>query len=140
MFRFAAAFLASALPGALIQAIIVAAWPKPGKGIFAHPASMFVAACLAIYVFEILFGAPALLLLRRAGRGDLRSHALAGLGAILIPVLLALVWSSRVTRMSLYVWLYDLTYSSVAGLLAGMVFWCIARPDRRSLRKLEAIF
>jgi hypothetical protein len=140
MFRFVAAFLASAVPGALIQAIVTAAWPRPGTGTFAHPLSIFVAVCLAIYAFEIVFGTPALLLLRRAGRRDLRSHALAGLCAILIPVLLALVWSSLVTRVSLYVWLYNLTYSSAAGLLAGTVFWCITRPDRRSLRKLAAIF
>jgi hypothetical protein len=141
MFRYMAAFLASALPGALIQALIVAAWPKPGMGIFAHPLSMFVAACLAIYGLEIVFGGPALLLLRRARRHDLRSYALIGLAAILTPVLIALLWASAVTPMSPYVWAYNLIYSSVSGLLAGSVFWCIVRPDRRtSLRTLEAIF
>lgn len=141
MLRYAAAFLASAVPGAAIQAVVVALWPKPGMGIFAHPASMFVAVCLIIYAFEAVFGGPALLLLRRHERIDPKAYALAGLGTIMVPVLLTLVWATTVAPVSLYAYLYNLLYFSVTGLLAGTVFWCIARPDRRApLRDLEAIF
>ncbi len=46
MLRTLGAFFVAPFPVALVQSVVVGLWPKPGQGIFANPASMFVAVCL----------------------------------------------------------------------------------------------
>ena len=121
-------FFLSPFPGALIASIVVALSPKPGMGIFAHPASMFAFICMLFYAFEIVLGLPTVIALRRRRVFSLRAYALAGLAVTLIPVAVALFWSGAHGSRLLYVVAYDLAYFSVSGLLAGTVFWAITRP------------
>jgi ABC-type spermidine/putrescine transport system permease subunit II len=131
MLRTLPAFLAAPVPGALIQSAVVALWPKPGLGIFDHPLSMFVAICLLVYAAGLVLGVPAAIMLRRRERVGLRAHALAGTGVVLGPVLLALLWALSRESLTPYVAAYSLGYFGLTGLLAGIAFWAIARPDRR---------
>lgn len=132
MLRTMLAFLAAPVPGALIQSAAVALRPKPGMGVFDHPLSMFVAICLFVYAAGLALGLPAGMVLQRRELTGLRAHALAGTGVVLTPVLLALLWTIWRGSVSLYVAAYNLGYFGLTGLLAGAVFWAIARPDRRA--------
>ena len=138
MSRTLLAFLAAPVPGALLQSVAVALWPKPGMGVFERPLSMFVAICLLVYAAGLVLGVPAIVLLRRRGLVDLRAYALAGAGVILIPVLLALAWTIWRGSLTLWAVAYNLGYFGLTGLLAGAVFWAIVRPDRPAAREAGA--
>lgn len=135
MLRTILTFLAAPVPGALIQSAVVALWPKPGMGVFHHPMSMFVAICLFVYAFALIFGVPAGILLHRRGYVGLRAYALAGTGVVLTPVFLALLWTIWRGSVSLSVAAYNLGYFGLTGLLAGAIFWAIVRPDRSAARE-----
>lgn len=126
------AFLVSPFPGALIQSVVVAVWPKKeGYGVFAHPESMFVFMCLLVYVFGLVLGVPAAIFLARRKLVNLRSYVVAGIGVILTPIVI--VVSLGVVRQSVtaYAALYNLAYFCLSGACAGALFWSISRPDRR---------
>ena len=132
MVRTLLAFLAAPVPGALIQSAVVALWPKPGLGVFERPLSMFVAIALFVYAAGLVLGVPAAIMLRRRGLTGLRDHALAGAGVMLTPIVLALLWTLWRSSTTPYAIAYSLGYFGLTGLLAGAVFWAIARPDRRA--------
>ena len=134
MLRNLLGFFLSPFPAALIESITVALRPKPGTGVFTHPASMFVFVCLLLYAFEIVLGLPAVIMLRRRGVSSLRVYALAGMAVTAIPVAIPLFLTAARGRTSLYVVTYDLVYFAVSGLLAGTVFWAMTRPGRRDPR------
>lgn len=80
MIRATMAFFLAPFPGALLQSIVVAIWPKDGQGVFEHPASMFVAMCILFYGVALVLGTPALILMRRRNHRKLRDYVLLGLG------------------------------------------------------------
>ncbi len=125
MFRAMAAFIAAPCLVALTQAIVVGIWPKVGKGVFEHPSSMFVAIALYFYVFGLLLGLPAGLLLRKRGMG-LRSFAFLGLLVAIVPVGIALAVMAIRGQGSAYVIIYTLTLFGFGGLAAGALFWRLA--------------
>jgi hypothetical protein len=127
MLRIIAAFLVAPIPAALIQAVVIMLWPKQGKGVFEHPASMFVAICLIFYVFELIFGLPTYLVLRKRGPQKPMSYGLVGMSMILLPVALALSVTAARGGLSAYALTYNVIYFAVGGFLAGIVFWRIAR-------------
>ncbi|HEX4737217.1 MAG TPA: hypothetical protein VH331_06625 [Allosphingosinicella sp.] len=135
------AFLLSVVPGALLESIAVALWPKRGAGIFANPFSMFVAMCLLLYLLELIFGSPALLLLGKNGYSSLKAFTMAGLAAVAVPVLALLLLIVARGRITGYAFAYNLIFFAVAGCLAGATFWLVARPDRHAhLKGLRTIF
>jgi ABC-type thiamin/hydroxymethylpyrimidine transport system permease subunit len=142
--RIILAFLVSPLPAAFIQSLVVAIWPKPGMGIFEHPASMFIAVCLLFYGFGLVLGVPLLLTVGKRRSPTLRGYALAGMGIVLTPVLVALVWVAARAQASAWSITYNIAFFAIGGLLAGALFWLVARPDRKAAaadgRRLASTF
>jgi hypothetical protein len=142
MLRNLAGFLLAPVPAALVQSILIAA--RPGKGLMAHPVSVFLAICLLIYAFEAVLGVPAVLYLRKRKRIGLGAYAVAGLIVVLVPVLLWLGWAISgaprpIGATALYGILYAGLYFGLSGLLTGSVFWLISRPGRGS-KRLDQVF
>jgi hypothetical protein len=128
--RNVAAFLLFPFPPALARAFIVWRSPNPVGGIFAHPASMFAAMCLGIYVVELVLGAPILLALRRNGRERLFDYALAGLAILAIPSLLV-VAALSVQRGHVFGEWRVILFVGLTGPLAGALYWALARLRAR---------
>ena len=129
MLRRVWAFLLAPFPAALFQSIVVALWPKQ-EGIFAHPASMFVAICIYYYAFGVLLGTPAWLVLRRRQAMTLGSCAIVGLLVGLLPAGLALAWTIMQGQASAYVVAYDSIFFALGGMAAGATFWLVTRDSR----------
>jgi len=125
MFRSVAASIIAPFPVALVQAIVVSLWPKIGKGVFEHPLSMFVAIDLYFYIFGLLLGLPACLILRRRST-NLNAFVLLGAFVGLVPVGLALVVMTLRGQASVYVVIYNLMLFGLGGVVAGAVFWRLA--------------
>ncbi len=86
MKRVVLGFLAAPLPAAFFQATVVGIWPKIGKGVFEHPASMFVVVCLYFYLVELLLALPLYLWLRKRTRQYPVAYGLVGALLVLTPV------------------------------------------------------
>lgn len=126
MFRSFAVLIIAPFPVALVQAMVVSLWPKIGRGgVFEHPSSMFVAMNLYFYIFGLLFGFPAWLVLRRRS-ASLIALALLGAFVGLAPIGLALVVTALRGQASLYVVIYNLMLFGLGGVVAGAVFWRFA--------------
>lgn len=124
------AFLVAPYPAALIQSLVVAAWPKPGKGVFEHPASMFVAICLLFYFFGLILGIPLHFAALKRRSPTLGAYCLAGMAIVLVPVLLALGWTAAKGQVSAWILTYNIAFFAIGGLLAGALFWRVARPGQ----------
>jgi hypothetical protein len=121
--RIALAFLLAPFPAAFIQSVVVGVWPKVDKGVFEHPASMFVAICLFFYLVELLVALPLFLAMRTRVPRRLSPYGLAGALMVLLPIAAGL--SVAVTRggLSAYQVIYNLAFFGLGGFLAGGVFW-----------------
>ena len=132
MLRNIYAFILAPFPAAWLEAIEVAIWPRPGQGVFEHPASMFVTICLSFYGFGLVFGIPSLLWLRRQSPGSLRAYAFAGALAALIGIGLLAGWVVANGQAFTLGAVFGMLKFALLGLLTGTVYWLIARPDRRA--------
>jgi hypothetical protein len=130
--RFFLAFLLAPFPAALIQAVIVAIWPGPGPGVYQHPASMFAAICLLLYVLALVLGVPTFLVLRRRDPVSLRTHAFTGTLMVLIPTALLMGFGLATERIPARLAGTTVLQLTFLGLLSGVTFWLILRPDRRA--------
>lgn len=128
-------FMVAPFPAALIQAIVVGIWPKPGTGVFEHPASMFVVVCLYFYLFGLLLGTPASMLLKKRYPQGPTAYSLAGLVAGLLPVGLVLAWSAGQEWASTYIVVYNLLFFGLGGMSAGWLYWKLydRKPDNQPL-------
>lgn len=125
MFRAIAAFIVAPFPTALVQAVVVGLWPKVGKGVFEHPSSMFVVIALYFYVFGLLLGVPAWLIMRRRST-SLKTFAFIGLAVATTPIGAALAVMIFRGQASAYLILYTLALFGLGGLAAGALFWRLA--------------
>lgn len=138
--RTAAAILVAPFPVALVQSVVVGIWPKPGRGVFENPPSMFLALCLYFYLAAMLLGGPAWLILRKRLPAGPRPYAIMGAVIGFAPVGTGLALMSFQGRPpTLYLLMYDLLLLGVGGAVAGLVFWWI-RIRRAERPNLEAIF
>jgi len=133
MLRFVLAFLLAPLPAALLHAILVALWPRPGLGIYQHPVSMFATMCLFHYALGLLLGLPLYLALRRRIANRLRAYALGGLLIVLVPMAIGIGWSLAHVRVPFWSAAYSFLRFGTGGLLTGAAFWLVLRPDRRAV-------
>jgi hypothetical protein len=131
MIRTGIAFLLFPIPAALARALVVWRWPSPLGGVFAHPASMFVAMCLFIYLLELVLGAPILLGMRRRGRETLVDYAVAGLALLAIPTSLAIVCLVVIHQFA-WINLLAIFVAAACGIVGGAFFWGLARPRGRN--------
>ena len=138
MLRNAWAFIAAPFPAALLQSIVVGLWPKEGMGVFQNPASMFVAICIYYYLFGLLIGLPAWLVMRRRSEMGLRAYAIVGLIVGLLPVGTALGWTILQGNVLAYIVAYNLLFFGLGGLAAGSTYWLIARLSRDRLAPEQA--
>jgi hypothetical protein len=128
MKRIAAAFLLAPVPAALIQSVVVAIWPKKGMGVFAHPASTFVAMCLLFYVFEIVLALPVYLALRKRLPLGVLAYAVAGALVTLVPISVGLLIVAARGHLSAYELIYNVGFFGFGGVLAGIVFGRVTMP------------
>jgi hypothetical protein len=142
MLRVALAFVVAPFPAAFLQSLVVALWPKPGMGVFEHPASMFVAVCIFFYFFGLILGVPVAIFLRKKGYHTVRAYALTGLAVILTPILAPLGVTVARGGVTFYAAGYNLAFFALGGLMAGALFWLVSRPDRRNsrARQLPGVF
>lgn len=133
-----AAFLVAPIPAAILQSLVVALWPKVGRGVFEHPASMFVTICLYGYAVWGLLGLPAAAWLRRRGATSIKAYALLGLAAWLVPLAIGLIAMLVKGQLSLYVAIYNLAFFGAGGLAAGALFRWASRPARDILPDPQA--
>ena len=130
MKRIALGFLAAPLPAAFIQSVVVAIWPKPGKGVFEHPGSMFAAVCILLYCFELVLALPLYVAMRKRLPEKMSTYGLVGTSIVLLPIVAALIWTIAKSRLSAYAVAYNLVFFAVGGFLAGATFWLITKPQR----------
>jgi len=131
MLRTIAGFLLFPLPAALVRALVVWRWPSPAGGIMAHPASMFVAMWLLVFLPELVFGAPLLLFLRRTRRDGLLAHAMAGAAVLGLPFALLAVGLAIASR-PLAAPIIATGLAIIAGGLGGLLFRAAAPPPPRA--------
>ena len=123
-------FLTAPIPAAIVQAVVVAIWPKPERGgVFEHPASMFIALCLIFYVLQAVLGVPVAAVIRWKRRTTLATYAWGGI-AITSPILLIVGWQFIRQDLSAYQAIYNLMYFTAAGASIGLVTWLFLRPRR----------
>jgi hypothetical protein len=132
------AFVLAPFPIALFQSAIVGLWPKPGRGILEHPASMLLAVCLYFYIFGLALGVPAWLVAARRSVA-LRTYALLGLVVALVPVAAGLIAIAAKGQGSAYRTVYHLMVFGFGGMAAGSLFWLIA-VRRKPTTDLENTF
>lgn len=123
-------YVLAPFPAALIQAIFVALWPKIDMGgVFAHPASMFVAICLLFYLLQATTGVGSIVFMRRRMLTARRAYVYAGLVAITLPIAIAIIWAAIRDQLPISAMIYNLAFFAAGGALAGLVFWTTAvRP------------
>lgn len=136
MLRKLVGFLAAPLPAAVLQSTVVSFWPKIGKGVFEHPSSMFVLVCLYFYLFGLILGGPAWLMIRRRN-AEMRHCVALGTMVGIIPIAVALVVIANRHYASAYLVIYDLLFFGLGGALAGVLFWRIGvrEPSAVALRR-----
>ena len=122
MLRILGAFVVAPFPVALLQSVAVGVWPKPGSGVFEHPASMFVVMCLYFYAVGLLLGVPGWLLVRRRSPG-LKAYALLGLADALLPAAAGLAVAASLGEVSAYIVVYNIMLFGLGGAAAGALFW-----------------
>jgi len=134
MLRNIFAFLLAPFPAAAIMAAMVAIAPQPGRAVFEHPASMFAAVCLFVYVLALLLAVPAAAWLRRREAFSLRVHAFTGTAIALVGIGLVALWDIAKGRNLPVSGSTAIGVAAVTifGLLCGATYWVIARPDRRA--------
>jgi hypothetical protein len=132
-------FVLAPFPIAFVQAIVVGLWPKPGMGVFEHPASMFVALCLYFYISGILIGIPTATLGRKHIAGGLRGYALLGLIVGLAPAGAAIVYLILQGQATAYTSTYNVLLFGLGGVIAGATYWFVAARKGR-VDGLEATF
>lgn len=126
------AFLTAPIPAAIVQAVVVAIWPKPERGgVFEHPSSMFLVLCLIFYVLQALLGVPLAAVIGRQRRPTPTSYALGGI-AITSPILLIVGWTFIQQNLSTYQAIYNVMYFTAAGASIGMIAWFFRRPGHNS--------
>ena len=123
MRRLAIGFLAAPLPAALFQATVVGIWPKVGKGVFEHPASMFVLVCLYFFLVELLLALPLYVWLWKPTQKKPLSYGLFGALLVMTPVGIGVGIGAARGELSTYAVLYDLCYFGLGGFVAGLIFW-----------------
>jgi hypothetical protein len=125
MVRAVFAFIVAPFPIALTQAIVVALWPKVGKGVFEHPSSMFIAMALYFYIFGLLLGVPAWLIVRKRST-SVKIFIYIGSLVALVPVGAALAMMMIRGQGTAYVVSYTLALFALGGTAAGGLFWALA--------------
>jgi hypothetical protein len=128
MKRVILAFLIAPMPAASIQSVMVAVWPKEGKGVFEHPLSMFVAICLLFYLIELVLALPLYLATRKRGPRKMVAYAVAGTLLVLLAVMPFLGLSVTRGELSAYAIAYNLAFFALGGFFAGVVFWRVTTP------------
>lgn len=139
MLRKLGAFLLAPFPAALFQSVVVALWPKPGRGVFANPLSMFALVCFYFWLFGLLLGLPAWAILRKRLSPTLRTFVLVGLFVEVVPICVSLAILVARGQASVYTVTYNVLLFAIGGTIAGAVFWFIAIRGRR-VELLKATF
>ncbi len=118
-------FVLAPFPAALVQALFVALWPKVERGgVFAHPASMFVAMCLLFYLLEVTIGIVCVAFMRRRSSLSVINHVCAGLVTIAAPLAVVVLFASARGLPTSAV-IYSLAFFTAGGAVAGLVFWAV---------------
>jgi hypothetical protein len=118
-----------AFVGAPVIPATIAAWVVHLNGTYT-PLSMFVFVCLVFYALQVIIGAPAYLLMSRKNLHRVWIYMLLGCFGAALPPFLLFIWRQAEKGYGLaeYAVLY---YPALLGTGAGLMFWVLARPDKR---------
>ena len=139
MLRKIAAAVLAPFPAALFQAVVIALWPKPGGGLFEHPASMFVVMCLYFWFFGLLLGFPIWLIMGKRSGATLRTFVFVGVVVGSAPISIPLAILAARGQASAYLVAYNLLLFGLGGAAAGALYWSIL-VRKRVVEELKATF
>ena len=108
---------------------MIAAWVVHLNGTYT-PLSFFVFVCLVFYALQAIIGIPAYIFMSRKNLHRAWIYMLLGGFGAALPLLLLFIWrhSERGFAIADYVVLY---YPALLGTGTGLMFWALARPDKR---------
>jgi hypothetical protein len=108
----------------------IAGWVAHLNGTYGALA-MGVFVCLAFYALQTIIGIPAYLFLSRKKLHRAWIYLLLGAFGAALPPLLLFIWRHVEFgyRLADYLILY---YPALLGAGAGLMFWVLARPDKRA--------
>jgi heme/copper-type cytochrome/quinol oxidase subunit 4 len=121
--------------GAPVIPALVAAWMVYLNHTYT-PLVMFVFICLAFYALQIIIGVPAYMLMSRKNLHRVWIYLLLGCLSVVLPLLLLSIWrhTEKGYGLAEYVVLY---YPALLGAGTGMMFWMLARPDKRGEHRVS---
>jgi hypothetical protein len=121
------AFLVAPLLPALLPAWYMAHAPNR-TGL-----SAYIWVCGLIYFLQIVVGVPAFRVFSRTGRHRLWSYLLLGFLTSAVPVAMAVA----IMRDGLSVLVFGAGYLGIIGACTALIFWLVARPDRKPTTKAQ---
>lgn len=102
---------------------------------------LLIAVIATFYVLQLTLGVCAVALLERYRRSRVTAYAFAGMAIVLLPFGGSYWWTIAAARypLSAQSVLWDLLPIVAYGLLIGLSYWIIARPDRSGNARPEQI-
>ena len=115
--------------GAPMIPALIAAWVVHVNGTYV-PLIMFLFVCLVFYALQVIIGVPAYVLMSRNNLHRVWIYVLLGCFGAALPILPLFIWRHAEKGYGLadYALLY---YPALLGAGTGLMFWVMARPDRR---------
>jgi uncharacterized membrane protein len=96
--------------------------------------SAYIFVCGLIYLLQVVVGIPAFLLFSRRGRHQLWPYVLIGSLTAAIPVVVTLVITGD-QKNDILGTIFLTGYFGVLGALTALIFWHVARPDKKPISK-----
>jgi predicted lysophospholipase L1 biosynthesis ABC-type transport system permease subunit len=99
--------------------------------------SAYIFVCCVFYLVQGLVGIPAFLLFSRRGRHQLWPYLLLGFVTSAVPVPVGLLIYSSLKVEIIGIGLVVL-YFGMFGALTALIFWLVARPDKKPVSELPS--
>jgi uncharacterized membrane protein len=94
--------------------------------------SAYIFICGLIYLLQIIVGIPAFLLFRRQGRQQLQRYLLLGFLASAVLVVVTFVITGD-AKNGVVGAVFSICYLGILGAFTAMIFWLVARPDKKPI-------
>jgi heme/copper-type cytochrome/quinol oxidase subunit 4 len=119
-----------AFVGAPVIPAVIAAWVVHLNRTY-EPPTMLVFVCLSFYALQAIIGVPAYMFMTRKNLHRVWIYLLLGCFGAALPLLLSFIWRQAEKGYGLaeYALLY---YPALLGTGTGLIFWVLARPDKRA--------
>jgi heme/copper-type cytochrome/quinol oxidase subunit 4 len=115
--------------GAPVIPAIIAAWVVHLNHTYT-PLNMFVFICLVFYALQVVIGVPAYMFMSRKNLHRAWIYLLLSCFSVALPLLLLFIWRHTEKGYGLAEYVL-LCYPALLGAVTGIMFWVLARPDKR---------